>query len=177
MLICFKRGEVIYKNYQICVLLTLAQCATMKLNKRSLPKPTTTTGWKLIPHRSKISMNWNPLHWDPIIPYNFKNKKFQKISDHSEIFFCFSIHKKLNKSCSLDKLFLFLKKKIVSLKKSSTLAKRHFLDFSWVFLTKWVDFLTFISRFACDESDFVKIFFFQTLPPRFFWKGKKPVKL
>ena len=48
------------------------QCPTMKLNKRSLPKPTTTTGWKLIPHRSKISMNWNPLHWDPIIKYFFK---------------------------------------------------------------------------------------------------------
>ena len=49
-----------------------AQCATTKLNKRSLPKPTTTTGWKLIPHRSKISMNWNPLHWDPIMKYFFK---------------------------------------------------------------------------------------------------------
>ena len=85
-----------------------------------------------------------------------------------EIFFCFSIHKKLNKSCFLDKLFLFLKKKIVSLKKSFTLAKRHFLDFSGVYLTKWVDFLAFISRFACDKSDFVEIFFFRTLPPRFF---------
>ena len=51
----------------------ITQCPTMKLNKRSLPKPTTTTRWKLIPHRSKISMNWNPLHWDPIIPYNFQN--------------------------------------------------------------------------------------------------------
>ena len=29
----------------------------MELNKRSLPKPTTTSGWKLIPHRSKTSMN------------------------------------------------------------------------------------------------------------------------
>ena len=48
-----------------------------------------------------------------------KNKNFQKFSDHSEFFFCFSIHKKLNKSCSLDKIFLFLKKKIVSLKKTS----------------------------------------------------------
>ena len=48
------------------------QRPTMKLNKRSLPKPTTTTGWKLIPHRSKLSMNWNPLHWDPIIKYVFK---------------------------------------------------------------------------------------------------------
>ena len=32
--------------------------------------------------------------------------------------FCFPIHKKLNKSCSLNKKFLFLKKK-VSLKKTS----------------------------------------------------------
>ena len=38
-------------------------------------------------------------------------------SDCSEIFFCFIIRKKLNKSCSLKKIFLFLKKKVVSLKK------------------------------------------------------------
>ena len=45
--------------------------------------------------------------------------KFSKkiFLDHSEIFFCFPIHKKLNKSCSLNKIFLFLKKKVVSLKK------------------------------------------------------------
>ena len=36
------------------------QCARTDLNKRSLPKPTITAGWKHIPHRSKISMNWNP---------------------------------------------------------------------------------------------------------------------
>ena len=48
-----------------------------------------------------------------------KNKKFQKFSDRSKFFFCFTIHKKLNKSCFLEKLFLFLKKKIVSLKKTS----------------------------------------------------------
>ena len=47
-----------------------------------------------------------------------KKKKIQNFSDHSEIFFCFPIHKKLNKSCSLDKNFLFLKKKVVSLKKT-----------------------------------------------------------
>ena len=47
-----------------------------------------------------------------------KIKIFQKISDHSEIFFCFTIHKKLNKSCFLKKNFLFLKKKILSLKKT-----------------------------------------------------------
>ena len=34
------------------------------------------------------------------------------------MFFCFTIHKKLNKSCSLKKKFLFLKKKILSLKKT-----------------------------------------------------------
>ena len=49
---------------------------------------------------------------------NFQKWKFSKIFG-SEIFFCFTIHKKLNKSCSLDKIFLFLKKKIVSLKKTS----------------------------------------------------------
>jgi hypothetical protein len=31
-----------------------------------------------------------------------------------------------------------------------------------------VDFLAFISRFACDESDFGKKKFSRTLPPRFF---------
>ena len=49
---------------------------------------------------------------------DFEKKKIQNFSDHSEIFFCFPIHKKLNKSCSLDKNFLFLKKKVVSLKKT-----------------------------------------------------------
>ena len=44
---------------------------------------------------------------------------FIKFSDHSEVFFCFSIHKQLNKSCSLDKIFLFLKKSFVSLKKTA----------------------------------------------------------
>ena len=40
-----------------------------------------------------------------------KIKNFQKFSNHSEILFCFTILKKLNKSCSLEKKFLFLKKK------------------------------------------------------------------
>ena len=52
----------------------------------------------------------------------FFSKNVKKIfknflPDHSEI--CFPIHKKLNKSCFLDKIFLFLKKKVVSLKKTS----------------------------------------------------------
>ena len=33
---------------------------------------------------------------------------------------CFSIHKKLSKSCSFEKKFLFLKKKVVSLKKTKS---------------------------------------------------------
>ena len=47
-----------------------------------------------------------------------KIKNFQKFSDHSEIFFCFTIHKKLNKSCSLKKKKFVPEKKIVSLKKT-----------------------------------------------------------
>ena len=47
-----------------------------------------------------------------------KIENFQKFSDHSKIFFCFKIHEKLNKSCSLKKKFLFLKKENLSLKKT-----------------------------------------------------------
>ena len=50
----------------------MAQCPRMELNKRSLPKAMTTAGWKLIPHGSKISMNWNPPHWDPITKFSKK---------------------------------------------------------------------------------------------------------
>ena len=56
----------------------------------------------------------------------FSKKNFL---DRSEIFFCIIIHKKLNKSCSLEKNFLFLKKKIVSLKK--TLKKKYYWDPPW----------------------------------------------
>ena len=53
----------------------------------------------------------------PDLPYDFaKIEKFQNFSDHSKIFFCFTIHEKLNKSCSLD-FFLLLKKKILVQKK------------------------------------------------------------
>ena len=34
------------------------------LNKRFLPRPNTTTAWKLIPHRSNMSKNKNPTHWE-----------------------------------------------------------------------------------------------------------------
>ena len=42
-----------------------SQCPRTDLDKRSLPRPKTTTAWKLTPHSSKISKNWNPPHWDP----------------------------------------------------------------------------------------------------------------
>ena len=42
------------------------------LNKRFLPRPNTTTAWKLIPHMSEISKNWNPPHWVPLHRF-FKN--------------------------------------------------------------------------------------------------------
>ena len=37
-----------------------SQRSRTDLNKRFLPRPNTITAWKLIPHRSKISKNWNP---------------------------------------------------------------------------------------------------------------------
>ena len=48
-----------------------------------------------------------------------KNKKKIKFFRISQTFFCFTIHKKLNKSCSLDQNFLLLKKKFVSRKETS----------------------------------------------------------
>ena len=36
-----------------------SQCPRTDLKKRFLPRPKTITAWKLIPHRSKISKNWN----------------------------------------------------------------------------------------------------------------------
>ena len=36
------------------------KCLRINLDKRFLPRSKTTTAWKLILHRSKISKNWNP---------------------------------------------------------------------------------------------------------------------
>ena len=44
----------------------LLQRPKIDLNKRFLPGPNTTTAWKLIPHRSKNSKNWNSPWWDPL---------------------------------------------------------------------------------------------------------------
>ena len=50
----------------------LPQRPRTDLNERSLPRPKTTAAWKLMPHRSKISKNWNPPQWVPIYRF-FKN--------------------------------------------------------------------------------------------------------
>jgi len=46
-----------------------SQCPKTDLNKKYLPRPKTTTAWKLILHRSKISKNWNLPLWVP--PHRF----------------------------------------------------------------------------------------------------------
>ena len=51
----------------------MTQCPRTDLNKRSLPRPKTTTAWKLIPYRSKITKNWNPPRWVPLHRI-FKNR-------------------------------------------------------------------------------------------------------
>ena len=63
-----------YKNRKIIFRLKLvrSQCPRTHLNKRFLPRPKTTTAWKLIPHRSKISKNWNPPRWVHLYRF-FKN--------------------------------------------------------------------------------------------------------
>ena len=63
-----KEEEVLGLN----VLSYRSQCPRIHLNQRSLPRPTTTTAWKLIPHRSKISKDGNPPQWVPLHRF-FKN--------------------------------------------------------------------------------------------------------
>ena len=50
----------------------VTQCPRTDLNKKSLPRLKTTTAWKLISHRSKISKNWNLPRWVPLHRF-FKN--------------------------------------------------------------------------------------------------------
>jgi hypothetical protein len=59
---------------QICSVMyhSAMQCPRADLNKKFLPRPKTTTAWKGITHRSKISKNWNPPYWDPLQRF-FKN--------------------------------------------------------------------------------------------------------
>ena len=57
------------------------QCPRTDLNKRFLPRPKTNTAWKLIPHRSKISKNWNPplYRFYKLISTNTKTALLSKI--------------------------------------------------------------------------------------------------
>ena len=48
-------------------------------------------------------MNWNPPWWVPIYLMIFENQKISKMFGSLRIFFCFTIHKKLKKSCLLEK--------------------------------------------------------------------------
>ena len=59
-------------HFPHCAIGAKTQCPRTKINKRFLLRAKTTTAWKLIPHRSKISKNWNPPHWDPLHRF-FKN--------------------------------------------------------------------------------------------------------
>ena len=57
---------------------------------------------------------------DPNLLSKFQKIKFFKnFQITPKFFFCFTMHKKLNQSCSLKKKFLFLKKFFVSLKKTT----------------------------------------------------------
>ena len=64
------------------------------------------------PHKESKSWWIEILHGgSQFILWFLKIKKFQNFSDRSEIFFCFSTHEKLNKSCSLKFFFCSWKKK------------------------------------------------------------------
>ena len=68
-----KRGQIKYFSLIFSIFdIIWPQCPRTDLNIRNLPRPKTTTAWKLIPHRSKISKNWNPPHWVPLHRF-FKN--------------------------------------------------------------------------------------------------------
>ena len=65
-------GFDIGRIFQKLTNMVVMQCPRTNLNKRFLPRPKITTAWNLIPHRSKISKNWNPPHWIPLHRF-FKN--------------------------------------------------------------------------------------------------------
>ena len=93
--------------------------ATANLKKSEDLVTNTTAASKYIPRRPKISINWNPTFQTFFFEVNFQKWKFPKLFGSLLNFFCFTIHKKLNKSCSLEKKILFLKKNFVSLRKNS----------------------------------------------------------
>ena len=66
------QGPVRFLMHGYCLARRAPQCPRTDLNKRSFPRPKTTTAWKLIPHTSKISKNWNP-PWCVTLHRFFKN--------------------------------------------------------------------------------------------------------
>ena len=50
-------------NTSLIAIYHFPQCPRRGLSKRFLPRAKITTVWKPIPHRSKISKNWNPPDW------------------------------------------------------------------------------------------------------------------
>ena len=50
-------------NTSLIAIYYFPQCPRRGLSKRFLPRAKITTVWKPIPHRSKISKNWNPPDW------------------------------------------------------------------------------------------------------------------
>ena len=64
----------VWRELEISTVLSLTQCPRTDLNKRFLPRPKTITAWKLIPHRPKISKNWNPPQMVPL--HKFFKKRF-----------------------------------------------------------------------------------------------------
>ena len=95
----------------------LHSMARANLNKSRKVLTSTTTASKYIHRRPRISINWNPTFQTQIYLVNSKKLKKLKNFESLRIFFCFTIHKNPNKSCSLEKLFLFLKKKNLVWKK------------------------------------------------------------
>ena len=65
-------------SHYCCHFEGLAQCARTDWNKRLLPKPMTTTGWKGTPWGVKILMNWNTPRWVPIYLTIYENQKISK---------------------------------------------------------------------------------------------------
>ena len=94
---------------------TETQCPRMDLNKRFLPKPMTTIGWKGKESKSQ----WIEILYggSQFTLWFLKIKKFQKFSDHSEFFFALQYLKNWTKVVSWKKKFCSWKKKFLVWKK------------------------------------------------------------
>ena len=89
--------------------------ATANLKKSEDFVTNITAATKYIPRRPRISINWNPPFQTQIYLVNSKKYIiFQKFLNRSKFFFGFTIHKKLNKSCSLEFFFCSWKKNCLS---------------------------------------------------------------